>query len=130
MSVAPMVACQFDGFSIERRSRARFPLNLAVEYRLLGKSERCGIGKTCNISSAGVLFEVPERQLFSGLIELMVACPCALDGACALKLVMKGRVVRSEGRGVAIESSQHEFRTAGLASGARRRDLKLLMSNT
>jgi hypothetical protein len=31
MSVAPMVACQFDGFSIERRSRARFPLNLAVE---------------------------------------------------------------------------------------------------
>jgi hypothetical protein len=113
-------------FRSERRSRQRFPLALVMEYRLLGKSELCGYGKTCNISSTGVLFEVTERLPFSGPIELMVSWPCVLDDACALKLVMKGRVVRIQGRGVAIESKQHEFRTAGPASGINRKELKLL----
>lgn len=102
--------------SSDRRSRQRFPLALAVEYRLFN-DERCGSGRTCNISSTGVLFEVAESRPFSGSIELMVSWPCTLDGACALKLVMKGRVVRTDARGIAIESRQHEFRTAGLALG-------------
>jgi hypothetical protein len=99
--------------SLERRSRQRFPLALAVEYKLLGSDERIGSGWTCNISSTGVLFEAPDWEPFSGSIELMVNWPCALDNACALKLVMKGRVVRIEGRGIAIHTTQHEFRTAG-----------------
>ena len=115
--------------SMERRSRQRFPLTLAVEYRLLGKAERCGSGKTRNISSNGVLLEVADSQPFSGLIELMLIWPCVLDGACALKLMMKGRVVRSEGRGIAIESRQYEFRTAGLAGATRAQDLRLLTLN-
>jgi hypothetical protein len=101
--------------SLERRSRKRFPLALALEYRLLGPEERWGSGWTRNISSTGVLFETSEWAPFSGLIELMVSWPCVLDNACALKLVMKGRVVRLDGRGVAIMSTQHEFRTAGSA---------------
>jgi hypothetical protein len=128
MSVA---AEPFDIFMLpsERRSRRRFPLALSVEYRLLGKSERWGSGKTRNISSTGVLIEVAERQPFSGSIELVVSWPCVLDGACALKLLMKGRVVRHESRGIAIESRQYEFRTAGLAGG-KRVDLRFLASNT
>jgi hypothetical protein len=107
---------------LERRSRERFPLALAVEYRLLDYDERWGAGKTCNISSTGALFEVSERRLLSGSIELLVSWPCLLDGVCALKLVMKGRVVRSEGRGVAIESRYHEFRTAGVRAARKRKD--------
>lgn len=126
MSVAEPLGMSL--FSSERRSRQRFPLTLAVEYRLLGKGERCGLGKTRNISSTGVLFEVAERQPFSGSIELVVSWPCTLDGACALKLLMKGRVVRNEGKGIAIESRQYEFRTAGLANGGRRPDFPLLSS--
>src|SRR5579863_5474874 len=103
----------------ERRSRGRYPLQLAVEYKLLGKDGRRGSGKTRNISSNGVLFELADRQTISGAIELVVSWPCVLDGVCALKLVMKGRVVRSEDGGVAIESRQHEFRTAGLGTMAR-----------
>jgi hypothetical protein len=114
----------------ERRSRQRFQISLAVEYRLLGRGERCGTGKTCNISSTGVLFEAAEGQSLSGSIELVVSWPCVLDNACALKLLMKGRVVRSEGRGIAIESRQYEFRTAGPASGAKRLDFKLLSSRS
>ena len=97
--------------SLDRRSRQRFPLALALEYKLNGG--RRGSGWTCNISSRGLLFEVTEGEPLSGSIELMVSWPCVLDGACALKLLMKGRVVRIDGRGVAIASTQHEFRTAG-----------------
>lgn len=114
MSVAHIGTRHFERLSLERRSRQRFPLALAVEYRLFGESQRCGSGKTCNISSTGVLFEVPEGQPFSGSIELVVSWPYLLDGVCGLKLVVKGRVVRSEGTGVAIVSQQHEFRTAGV----------------
>jgi hypothetical protein len=100
-------------FSLERRSRQRFPLALAVEYRLIGQGARSGSGWTSNISSKGVLFEIPEQESLSGLIEVAVNWPYVLDGVCALKLVMKGRVVRIGGRSVAVESTQHEFRTAG-----------------
>jgi hypothetical protein len=110
---------------LERRSRRRFPLQLTLEYRLLGRQERYGFGRTCNISSAGVFFEIDDHQPLTGSIELMVNWPCMLDGACALKLKMKGRVIRTEGRGVAIESCEHEFRTAGLASGAKHMNLKI-----
>jgi hypothetical protein len=110
-------------FSSERRSRQRFPLALAVDYKLTDGGDRCGSGWTCNISSTGVLFEVAEREALSGPIELMVSWPCVLDGVCALKLMMKGRVVRIEGRGIAVESIQHEFRTAGHAL-AKGQDLK------
>jgi hypothetical protein len=114
MSVTPIAAWSIEKRLLERRSRERFPLALPVEYRLLGRDERWGSGKICNISSSGALFEAAERQHFSGSIELMVSWPCLLDDACALNLVMRGRVVRSEGLGVAIETKQHEFRTAGL----------------
>jgi hypothetical protein len=122
MLVTPGATWPFERHSLERRSRERFPLALPVEYRLLGRDERWGSGKICNISSSGALFEAEERQHFSGSIELMVSWPCLLDDACALKLVMRGRVVRSEGRGVAIEMKQHEFRTAGLR---RARDARI-----
>jgi hypothetical protein len=79
--------------SFEQRSRRRFPLRLA-----------------------GVHFEIADRKPFAGSIDLMVSWPCVLDGACTLKLTMKGR---------AIQSSKHEFGTAGPASGAKRDDLKM-----
>jgi hypothetical protein len=124
MSLASIAARPFDASTLERRSRQRFPLALELEYRLLGRDERYGSGQTCNISSTGVLFEVAEwqsQQPFSGSIEVMLSWPCLLNGVRVLKLMMKGRVVRSEGRGVAIESIQHEFRTAGLYAIGRRR---------
>lgn len=106
-------------FASERRSRQRFPLALAVEYRLLGQRASSGWGWTSNISSRGVLFEIAQQDSLSGLIEVVVNWPYVLDGVCALKLVMRGRVVRIGGRTVAVESTQHEFRTAGPVSTRR-----------
>ena len=99
----------------EQRSHQRFPIELEVEYRLLaeGESEQLGAGKTRNISSGGVLFEALGSRPATGSIELMLRWPFLLEGVCPLKLVMKGRIVRSDVRGVAIQSNYHEFRTAG-----------------
>jgi len=47
-----------------------------------------------NISSTGVLFEADELLPASGPIELALSWPFLLDGACPLKLVMRGKVIR------------------------------------
>jgi hypothetical protein len=118
MSAAPIAAratARLKKVVTEQRSHQRYPLELEVEYRLLakGQSEHLGSGKTRNISSGGVLFEALGSRPASGSIELLLSWPFLLEGVCPLKLVMKGRIVRSDVRGVAIQSSYHEFRTAG-----------------
>ena len=101
--------------SLEQRSHQRFPIELEVEYRLLtkGRSQPRGAGKTRNISSGGVLFEALGSAPQGSSIELMLSWPFLLEGVCPLRLVMRGRIVRSDMRGVAIQSNYHEFRTAG-----------------
>lgn len=118
MSAAPLAARaagRSKKITFEQRSHQRYPIELEVEYRLLAKghSELVGSGMTRNISSGGVLFEVLGSAPATGTIELMLSWPFLLEGICPLKLVMKGRIVRSDVRGIAIESNYHEFRTAG-----------------
>jgi hypothetical protein len=113
--IAARTAGRLKKVTTEQRSHQRYPIELEVEYRLLakGQSEYLGSGKTRNISSGGVLFDVLGSRPATGSIELMLTWPFLLEGVCPLKLVMKGRIVRSDVRGVAIQSNYHEFRTAG-----------------
>jgi hypothetical protein len=99
----------------EQRSHQRYPIELELEYRVLskGRSEHLGSGKTRNISSGGVLFEVSGSPPAGGSIEVMLSWPFLLEGVCPLRLVMRGRIVRSDVHGIAIQSNYHEFRTAG-----------------
>ena len=102
----------------EQRVHPRYPIALDVEYRLIsrGRIERLGSGKTLNISSGGVLIEVTDPMPSGGPIELLLNWPFLLEGVCPLKLVMRGRIVRCDARGVAIRARHHEFRTAGARS--------------
>ncbi len=111
MSAAPSTARVLS----DKRSHHRYPIELEVEYKLLGKgrSDLFGCGKTCNISSGGVLFEALESPPAGSTIELMLSWPFLLEGVCPLRLLMRGRVVRNDGHAVAIHSTYHEFRTAG-----------------
>jgi hypothetical protein len=118
MSAAPIaarVAGRVKKVSTEQRSHQRYPIELEVEYRMVakGQSEHVGSGKTRNISSGGVLIDALGSPPAGGSIELMLSWPFLLEGVCPLKLVMRGRIVRSDVRGVAIQSNFHEFRTAG-----------------
>lgn len=118
MSTAPALARfarLLDGRRTDPRAHHRYPLELDVEYKLLnkGRVELVGSGRTLNVSSGGACFESVDPVPAQGSIELVMNWPFLLEGACPLKLVMRGRVVRIDGRRIAVQAKHHEFRTAG-----------------
>jgi len=100
----------------DRRTKRRYPIHLEVQYKLLKhrRVERLGAGRTLNISSGGVLFEADGLLPSNGPIEIALNWPFLLHGSCNLKLVMRGRIVRTNDKAIAIRAEFHEFRTAGV----------------
>jgi hypothetical protein len=95
-----------------RRSSARFPLQEPLTYRIKhSKHARGGAGTCLNISSGGILFTTPERLLVGWSIEVSMNWPALLHGACPLKFVATGPVVRTEDGRAAIRIDRYEFRT-------------------
>jgi len=125
MAFAPSDVLLFEKRIFDQRRHFRYPIRLEIEYRLLNGSPvgRAGFGRTRNISTRGVLFETndalpPPRAE----IELLVHWPFLLDDVCPLKLVIRGRVVRTEGKAVALRIQRHEFRTRGAKVGGAKTD--------
>jgi hypothetical protein len=105
----------------DQRSHQRYPIILKIEYKLMkrGRVERLGSGRTKNISSGGIFFESDDSLPSGGRLELAMDWPFLLEGVCALKLVMRCRIVRSDTNGIAVKIVHHEFRTAGVRSLSR-----------
>ena len=105
----------------DQRLHQRYPITLKVEYKLLkkGRVDRLGTGRTINISSGGIFFETGDTLPVKSRVELAMDWPCLLEGVCALKLVMRGRIVRKDTAGIAVQIASHEFRTAGVRSLSR-----------
>lgn len=101
--------------STDRRSKRRYPIALELQYKLMKhrRVERLGSGRTLNISSGGILFEADGLLPANGPIELALSWPFLLHGSCGLKLVIRGRIVRTHDKAIAIRAEFHEFRTAG-----------------
>jgi hypothetical protein len=101
----------------DRRLYRRYPIVLEVQYKSnRGRPARLGYGTTLNVSSRGVLFRADDSLPAGSQVELTMHWPFLLEGVCPLKLVMRGRVVRSDWRGVAVRTKDHELRVAGIAS--------------
>src|SRR5579863_1878243 len=105
----------------EQRLHQRYPIVLKIEYKLLkkGRVEVFGTGRTMNISSGGIFFEADDPLPVYGRVELAMEWPFLLEGVCALKLVMRGRIVRKDTSGIAVQIARHEFRTAGVRAMSR-----------
>jgi PilZ domain len=99
----------------ERRRSNRFPLERTLKYRVVSRRAEITAedGETLNISSTGVLFSTKHDLEPGKRVELSISWPAQLNDHCALKLVAKGRVVRSEPGQAALEIQKYEFRTAG-----------------
>jgi hypothetical protein len=97
----------------DRRAADRFPIEREVRYKILNRkdADEVGSGKTINMSSNGVLFSTEQHLLPGKRLELSISWPAQLDSKISLKLVARGRVVRSEEGRAAIEIHQYEFRT-------------------
>jgi len=93
-------------------------LELSAEFTLLpkGQATRCGVGTTLNVSSGGLLLACKDNLPPGAEIEVTIRSPFLVDGARPLKLRITAHIVRSNGMGVAIQTSHSEFRTASKTS--------------
>jgi hypothetical protein len=99
----------------DRRCADRFPIERELRYKVLSKrsQDEAGGGKTLNMSSSGVLFTSEHFLVPGKRVEVSISWPAQLNNSTKLKLVARGRVVRSEGGKAALEIQQYEFRTSG-----------------
>ena len=97
---------------LERRSKTRYPIELSVKYRTLGRYHRLtGMGRTSNLSSSGMLIMTEQRMAVGARLELNIEWPSLLDGLIPLQVVAVGKVVRSSDCGFAFAFTQYQFRT-------------------
>ena len=99
----------------ERRRDRRYALELDVKWKLIRRRRVLDAGRavTIDLSSGGVLIEA-DGPLPSGLqVELAITWPVKLHNTAPMQLVITGKIVRVNGRRVAVRSLQHEFRTIG-----------------
>lgn len=91
----------------------RFSIERDVRFRVFKqrRSHGTGNGKTINISSSGVLFTSDEVPRLGESLELSISWPVRLDNKSALKLVVRGNVVRVEPGRAAMDVQHHEFHT-------------------
>ena len=69
-----------------------------VRYTVTGRRgmEEKGEGKTVNVSSSGILFTCQHQLAVGRKVKLCISWPVLLNDKVGLKLVVRGRVVRSE----------------------------------
>jgi hypothetical protein len=103
------------GRTADRRETSRFPVREEVRYRVLHAkgSPAGGVGKTLDIGSGGILFTTQERLPMGRLVEVAVNWPVRLDGACPLRFVAVGKVVRSDATTAVVQIDRYEFKTRG-----------------
>jgi PilZ domain len=103
----------------ERRDSPRFLMACRVRYRVIGQDDYAAFshGRTINMSGSGILL-ITDGVLPPGrLIEVEIDWPARLDDGVPLKMVVGGKVVRSEERDVALAGVRilrYAFRTAGV----------------
>src|SRR4029077_513877 len=110
-----------DQIAGDRRQDRRYQLQLECKWKLIRRRKvlDTGTGNTIDISSGGLLFDA-GRHLPEGLnVELSIAWPVLLHNVAPMQLVATGKIVPSNGRQVAIQTTQHEFRTAGISAEQR-----------
>ena len=100
-------------FSVERRSKIRFPLQLPVSYRTLGPGSTCsGEGWVVNMNRGGVLVSSRHETRVGARIELSIEWPSLLYGRVPLRFVTVGTVVRCDASNFAVMLVRYQFRTA------------------
>jgi hypothetical protein len=100
----------------DQRLHRRYPIVLDAEFELLNEDrvELFGYARTLNISTGGVLLSTHDSLPAGRSIKLAMNWPLLLGGVCPLRLIVRGHIVRSHGKRIAVQSTHHQFRTAGV----------------
>ena len=118
------------GFKDNRRARPRFAIDREMRYKLMenNKVVETGTGTTIDISSRGVSFLADHRLAPGAFVELSISWPAMLENDLPLRLVVFGRIMRTEEFKAVATIEKYEFRTqprAPLAGAAPRGDTML-----
>jgi hypothetical protein len=70
-----------------------------------------GTGKTVDISSRALRFTTAVPLRAGDKVKVTLNWPVLLDDTCPLKMVIYGRVVRTDGESATVRIGQHELRT-------------------
>jgi hypothetical protein len=99
--------------SEERRGKLRFPMQRDLRYKLLkdGATVESGAGETVDMGSGGVGFSIGRELPAGNFIELSISWPVLLEENCPMRLIVFGRVVRSDNGKSACTIDKYEFRT-------------------
>ncbi|HTC35963.1 MAG TPA: PilZ domain-containing protein [Bryobacteraceae bacterium] len=99
--------------ALERRSKARYPVELNVRYRTLAKGTAlAGIGRTLNVSSRGLLIACEEPLVEDGSrLQVSLEWPSMLNGKTPLQLIAVCRVIRCQSEIFAVRLERYQFRT-------------------
>jgi hypothetical protein len=91
----------------------RFPVAQELRYKLLelDRIVASGSGTTENMSSGGVAFHADAVLAEGSYIELSIAWPVLLNGACPMRLIVFGRVARGKEDTKVCTVEKWEFRT-------------------
>ncbi len=101
----------------DRRSSRRFQISLPVRYRLLVKGAATSFASahTINISASGIAIATEEDLPKGTSAELQLDWPVLLNESCALRLWIRGLVVRTEAHRAVLKIQAYEFRTCKFA---------------
>lgn len=103
--------------STDRRNKQRFAMQREMRYKLAegGVVIAAGNGQTVNIGSGGVAFLADGVVPPGAFVELSISWPVLLDESCPMRLIVFGRVLRSNGKKAVCSVDKYEFRTQSRA---------------
>lgn len=98
----------------ELRADQRFTVNMELRYsyRYAGLTW-IGTGRTRNLSTSAVCFEIDQEVRAGGDLEVRIAWPSRLQHVCALELVLRGRIGRKGQNFAVLHLDNYEFETCG-----------------
>ncbi len=110
-------ACESGGPTTEgeRRKYRRYNLTLELRYKTVRgrRAIEMGRGTTCDLSTGGLAFFSEQALPSEAAVEIWMDWPVLLHDEHPLRLVIFGKVVRSNSALTAVRTTRYEFRTAG-----------------
>ena len=100
----------------DRRTRRRYDVDLPVQFKVIRHYQvvQSGTGKTINLSGGGLACNFGVALKPGSSIQLAVGWPVMLNKTCPLKLVIEGKVVRSDASLTAVRMERYEFHTQSM----------------
>ena len=106
--MSPALSLRTATAACERRRHQRYRINTTAQVFLSGVHERV---ETLDISSGGVLLKSGALLPVGRRVQLFVDWPALLNERCALRLIIEGKIIRSNPEGTAIKIIRYDYRT-------------------